>query len=105
MVGIQLPLIPMEHHYLITENIAAIAALEKELPLVVDLDGEMYMRPEGKGLLVGVYESEATPWAVNGTSLGLRCSDETATSRPRAPHRGIGEGVQADPGPERRGNP
>jgi dimethylglycine dehydrogenase len=68
MVGIQLPLIPMEHHYLITENIAAIAALEKELPLVVDLDGEMYMRPEGKGLLVGVYESEATPWAVNGTS-------------------------------------
>lgn len=68
MVGIQLPLIPMEHHYLITENIPAIAALEKELPLVVDLDGELYLRPEGKGLLLGVYENEATPWAIDGTS-------------------------------------
>ena len=68
MVGIHLPLIPMEHHYLITENIAATVALERELPLVVDLDGEIYMRPEGRGLLVGVYESEATPWALNGTS-------------------------------------
>jgi dimethylglycine dehydrogenase len=68
MVGVELPLIPMEHHYLITEDIPAIAALDRELPLVVDLDGEMYMRPEGKGLLVGVYESDATPWAVDGTS-------------------------------------
>lgn len=68
MVGVALPLVPMEHHYLITEDIPAIADLASELPLVVDLDGEMYMRPEGRGLLLGVYESGATPWAVDGTS-------------------------------------
>jgi len=68
MVGIQLPLVPMEHHYLITEDIPALAALGRELPLVVDLDGEMYLRPEGRGLLLGVYERNATPWAADGTS-------------------------------------
>jgi dimethylglycine dehydrogenase len=68
MVGVNLPLVPIEHHYLITEDIPEISALECELPLVVDLDGEMYMRPEGRGLLLGVYEKDATPWARDGTS-------------------------------------
>jgi len=67
MVGVQLPLVPMEHHYLITEDLPELTAAEYELPLVVDLDGEMYMRPERKGLLIGVYERDATPWALNGT--------------------------------------
>jgi dimethylglycine dehydrogenase len=68
MVGVELPLVPMEHHYLITEDIPALAALEHELPVVVDLDGEMYLRPEGRGLLLGVYEQDATPWSRDGTS-------------------------------------
>jgi glycine/D-amino acid oxidase-like deaminating enzyme len=68
MVGVNLPLVPIEHHYLITEDIPEIAALERGLPLVVDLDGEMYMRPEGRGLPLGVYEKDATPWARDGTS-------------------------------------
>lgn len=68
MVGVRLPLVPMEHHYLITEDMPEVSAAERELPLVVDLDGEMYMRPERKGLLLGVYERNATPWALDGTS-------------------------------------
>jgi len=67
LVGIKLPLIPMEHHYLLTDEIPEVVALGKELPLVVDLDAEIYMRQERKGMLVGVYEHEATPWALNGT--------------------------------------
>ncbi len=67
MVGVQLPLIPMEHHYLITEDIPEIVAATKELPLILDLDAEIYMRQERSGMLVGVYEKDATPWAVNGT--------------------------------------
>jgi dimethylglycine dehydrogenase len=67
MVGVQLPLIPMEHHYLITEDIPEIVAATKELPLILDLDAEIYMRQERNGMLVGVYEKDATPWAVNGT--------------------------------------
>jgi dimethylglycine dehydrogenase len=68
MVGVDLPLVPMEHHYLITEDLAELKGNAKELPVVVDLDGEMYMRQERRGVLLGVYETPATPWAVRGTS-------------------------------------
>ena len=67
MVGVELPLVPMEHHYLITEDLAELRSAPRELPVVVDLDGEMYMRQERHGVLLGVYETPATPWAVNGT--------------------------------------
>ncbi|MCP3732728.1 FAD-dependent oxidoreductase [Sphingomonas sp. MG17] len=68
MVGIDLPLIPMEHHYLLTDDIPEVMALGKdELPLILDLDAEIYMRQERGGMLVGVYEKDATPWAVAGT--------------------------------------
>ena len=68
LVGAELPLTPMEHHYLITADLPELAAAARELPLVVDLDGEMYMRQERRGVLLGVYESPATPWAEHGTS-------------------------------------
>ncbi len=67
MAGVSLPLIPMEHHYLVTEAIPDVAARQKMLPMIVDLDGEIYLRQEGKGVLVGLYEHEATPWALDGT--------------------------------------
>jgi dimethylglycine dehydrogenase len=68
MAGVDLPLVPMEHHYLITEDLAELGNAPRELPVVVDLDGEMYMRQERHGVLLGVYETPATPWAVAGTS-------------------------------------
>ncbi len=67
MVGVQLPLIPMEHHYLITESIPELVELDREIPVTVDLDGEIYMRQEHKGVLLGVYEKKSTPWALDGT--------------------------------------
>ena len=39
----------------------------REIPLVIDLDGEIYLRQERKGVLLGVYEKNATPWALGGT--------------------------------------
>ena len=68
MVGLQLPLVPMEHHYLITEDLPELKDVAEEMPEVADLDGGLYMRQEHKGMLLGVYERKATPWAVNGTS-------------------------------------
>ncbi len=67
MAGVSLPLIPMEHHYLITGDVPELASAKQMLPLVLDLDGEIYMRQEGKGVLVGLYEHNATPWALKGT--------------------------------------
>jgi dimethylglycine dehydrogenase len=40
----------------------------RELPGILDLDGEIYLRQERKGMLLGVYEKNATPWAVASTS-------------------------------------
>ena len=67
MAGVKLPLIPIEHHYLITDDIPEVLALDRELPFLADLDGEIYIRQERGGVLVGVYEKAARPWAVAGT--------------------------------------
>ena len=69
MVGIFLPLHPMEHQYLITEDIPEIYELGREHPHVMDPEGESYLRQEGRGLCIGFYEQDCDPWAVNGTPL------------------------------------
>ncbi|GAB5468349.1 MAG: FAD-dependent oxidoreductase [Rhodospirillales bacterium] len=67
MAGLELPVIPMEHMYLVTETIPEIAALDRELPSVSDRDAEYYMRQEGDGLLVGAYERQGKHWSVEAT--------------------------------------
>jgi len=67
MAGVHVPIVPMEHHYLLTGDIDEIVEFDGELPLILDLDGEMYLRQEQNGVLLGVYEKKATPWSVDGT--------------------------------------
>lgn len=67
MAGLYLPLHPMEHQYLVTEEIPEIAARDTEFPHVIDPGGESYLRQEGKGLCIGFYEKTCEPWAVDGT--------------------------------------
>ncbi len=67
LAGFELPLMTMEHQYLVTESIAEIAALDRRLPSVADRDGEYYMRQEGRGLLFGAYERDGRLWAPAGT--------------------------------------
>ncbi|MGF1503152.1 MAG: FAD-dependent oxidoreductase [Paracoccaceae bacterium] len=67
MAGLALPLHPVEHQYLITEEIPEIAARADELPHVMDPEGESYLRQEGKGLCIGFYEQAMKLWAENGT--------------------------------------
>ncbi|BBE34187.1 dimethylglycine dehydrogenase [Sphingosinicella microcystinivorans] len=66
MAGVDLPLVPMEHHYLITDDLPELNGLP-EMPSIADLDGGLYLRQEHQGMLLGVYESNAVPWAVAGT--------------------------------------
>lgn len=65
--GLNLPLQPMEHHYLITEAIPQIVERTERLPAGIDYEGNMYFRQEGQGMLLGTYEPVATPWSVAGT--------------------------------------
>ncbi|MBL4811086.1 MAG: FAD-dependent oxidoreductase, partial [Rhodobacteraceae bacterium] len=68
MAGCYLPLLPMAHQYLITDDIPEIYNRSKEMPHVVDPGGESYLRQEGRGLCIGFYEKLCEPWAVDGTS-------------------------------------
>ena len=73
LAGIHFPIQPMEHHYLITESIPEIEALEKgqRLPVGTDFDGNIYFRQEGNGMLLGTYEAKSTPWQVKGTPMNF----------------------------------
>ena len=67
MAGVYLPLHPMAHQYLLTEDIPEIVAMGGEHPHVIDPAGESYLRQEGRGLCIGFYEKPCEPWAVDGT--------------------------------------
>jgi len=67
MAGVYFPLHPMEHQYLVTEDIPEIYERDAEHPHVMDPAGESYLRQEGRGLCIGFYEQPCKPWAVDGT--------------------------------------
>lgn len=69
LAGITLPLMPVEHHYLVTEEIPEIAAMGARLPVISESEAGYYSRQEGNGLLLGAYENKCHHWAVDGTPL------------------------------------
>jgi dimethylglycine dehydrogenase len=70
MAGVYLPLLPMAHQYLVTDDIPEIMDILKqgrEFPHVMDPGGESYLRQEGRGLCIGFYEKPCEPWSVDRT--------------------------------------
>ncbi|MDX1449823.1 MAG: FAD-dependent oxidoreductase, partial [Acidimicrobiia bacterium] len=72
MVGLELPVLAMEHQYLITEPMDEVVAYAeanngRELVGVLDFGGEMYLRQEGEGMLMGTYERNGVPWSPQRT--------------------------------------
>ncbi len=67
MAGLNLPVQPMEHHYLITEPIPEIVGRIERLPCGIDYEANIYFRQERQGMLLGTYEPKGTPWKVDGT--------------------------------------
>ena len=66
MAGIELPVSPLNHHYLISDTIPELEALDFEIPLVVDLEGFTYIRQDQKGMLMGIYEIDHQHWMMDG---------------------------------------
>jgi dimethylglycine dehydrogenase len=66
MVGVDHPLVPLLHHFLVTDDIPEVAAIEGDMPAVTDLEGFTYLQKEGNGVLLGVYEQHPRHWAVEG---------------------------------------
>lgn len=67
LAGIEMPLLPVEHHYMVTEAIPALQELERKIPSLSYSEANVYARPEGAGLLLGAYESKCVHWAEQGT--------------------------------------
>ena len=69
LMGHELPVLPLEHQYIVTNEIPELAALDREIPAAVDFDSAAYLRQERHGLLLGTYEQDCRHWALNGTPL------------------------------------
>ncbi len=63
MVGIELPVLAMEHHYLLTEDLPELKGREKEIVNTTDYAGEIYLRQERGGVLIGTYEPHGVVWS------------------------------------------
>ncbi len=66
MVGLELPILAMEHQYLITEDIPEFKGQKEQLHCI-DFEGEIYMRQERGGMLMGTYERAGVPWSPHTT--------------------------------------
>ena len=66
MVGLELPVLAMEHMYLVTDEMPEVIAYNKErgreLPHIIDFKSEIYMRQERSGIVLGTYEKDCKPW-------------------------------------------
>ena len=67
MVGLELPVLAMEHQYLLTEEIPEVRSAEREMLHAIDFEGEIYLRQEGQGMLMGTYERAGVPWSERET--------------------------------------
>jgi dimethylglycine dehydrogenase len=62
MVGLELPILAMEHQYLITEDLPELKGQKEQLHCI-DFEGEIYTRQERGGMLLGTYERAGVPWS------------------------------------------
>ena len=65
MLGVNTPVVPFQHQYLVSDPIEG---LPRDLPTIRDKDNLIYYKEEVGGLVMGGYERDGIPWAVDGVS-------------------------------------
>ncbi|MQT14534.1 GcvT family protein [Segnochrobactrum spirostomi] len=68
MAGVNVPLVSVEHQYMVTEPIAGVTST---LPTLRDPDRLTYYKEEVGGLVMGGYEPNPIPWAIDGIPAGF----------------------------------
>ncbi|MEM7223267.1 MAG: FAD-dependent oxidoreductase [Pseudomonadota bacterium] len=71
LAGVNVPLVSVQHQYLVTE---AIDGVPRDLPTLRDPDRLIYFKEEVGGLVMGGYEPNPIPWAVDGIPEGFNFS-------------------------------
>jgi heterotetrameric sarcosine oxidase gamma subunit len=68
LAGVEVPLQAAEHYYLLTDTVPG---MDQGLPVIEDPDNYGYYRPEGDGMLVGLFEPAGAPWSLDGVPEGF----------------------------------
>jgi len=68
LAGVNIPLVSVQHQYLVTEKIPGVAS---DLPTLRDPDRLTYFKEEVGGLVMGGYEPNPLPWAQQGIPEGF----------------------------------
>jgi 4-methylaminobutanoate oxidase (formaldehyde-forming) len=68
LAGVGVPLQAAEHYYLLTDTVPG---MDPDLPVIEDPDNYGYYRPEGDGMLVGLFEPVAAAWSLDGVPGGF----------------------------------
>ena len=68
LAGVNVPLVSIQHQYIVTEPIAGVP---KSLPTLRDPDRLIYFKEEVGGLVMGGYEANPIPWAQHGIPEGF----------------------------------
>jgi len=63
LAGVSVPLIPVQHQYLVT---GPVPGGHKNYATMRDPDNLVYYKEEGEGLVMGGYEKNPIPWSVQG---------------------------------------
>ena len=71
LAGVNVPLVSVQHQYMITEPIDGVP---RELPTLRDPDRLIYFKEEVGGLVMGGYEPDPIPWAEDGIPKGFHYS-------------------------------
>jgi heterotetrameric sarcosine oxidase gamma subunit len=66
LAGVSVPLQAAEHYYLLTDTVPG---MDQDLPVIEDPDNYGYYRPEGDGMLVGLFEPVGKPWSLDGVPV------------------------------------
>ena len=90
MAGIELPVLAMEHMYIVTEEIPEIVSFGREMLPTTDYSGEIYMRQEGRGVLMGTYEQDCRVWSPDTTPWDFNMQLLPDDLERLAPHLEIG---------------
>jgi len=68
LAGVNVPLVSVQHQYLITEKIPGV---DRSMPTVRDPDRLLYFKEEVGGVIMGGYERKPNPWAEDGIPEGF----------------------------------
>jgi dimethylglycine dehydrogenase len=71
LAGIRLPIVSLQHQYVVTDRLAEHTGAGAELPVLRDPEHSYYVRQEGEGLIVGPFERRPLTWAPDGVPAGF----------------------------------